>query len=79
MIIHPTTMQQHVRFSISKRGDKKGKPIAQDCSCHSDNAGLAHMSCIIQYATQKCKEAMLLDLDGLVAPWGKCPNYLLCM
>jgi hypothetical protein len=54
--------------------DEAGKPLVRDCSCRGDTAGLAHLSCIIEYAKQKSKQAVYSDLAGFAMPWDKCNN-----
>jgi hypothetical protein len=45
--------------------DEAGKPLVRDCSCRGDTAGFAHLSCIIEYADQKSKQAADADLGAL--------------
>jgi hypothetical protein len=52
--------------------DEAGKPLVRDCSCRGDTAGFAHLSCIIDYAEQKSKQAA--DLGAFSTPWDKCNN-----
>ena len=54
--------------------DEEGKPLVRDCSCRGDTAGFAHLSCIIEYAEQKCKQAADSDLPGFYTPWHDCNN-----
>jgi hypothetical protein len=54
--------------------DEAGKPLVHDCSCRSDTAGFAHLSCIIKYAEQKSEQAADSDLTGFSTPWKKCNN-----
>jgi hypothetical protein len=49
--------------------DDEGGPLVRDCSCRGDNAGFAHLSCIIQYAEQKSKQAKERDLNEFKEPW----------
>jgi hypothetical protein len=49
--------------------DDEGGPLVRDCSCRGDNAGFAHLSCIIQYAEQKSKQAKETDLGEFKEPW----------
>ena len=35
--------------------DENGKPIVRDCSCHGEDAGFAHLSCLIKYAETKSR------------------------
>ena len=46
----------------------------RDCSCRGDTAGFAHLSCIIEYAEQKSKQAADSDLAGFAMPWEECNN-----
>ncbi len=48
--------------------DEAGKPLVRDCSCRGDTAGFAHLSCIIEYAEQKSKQAADSDLDAFAMP-----------
>ena len=54
--------------------DEAGKPLVRDCSCRGDTAGFAHLSCIIEYAEQKSKQAADSDPTGFSTPWAKCNN-----
>jgi hypothetical protein len=54
--------------------DKAGRPLVRDCSCRGDTAGFAHLSCIIEYAEQKSKQAADLDLECFSMPWVKYNN-----
>jgi len=54
--------------------DEAGKPLVRDCSCRGDTAGFAHLSCIIEYAEQKSKQAADSDLDAFAMPWEDCNN-----
>ena len=53
--------------------DEAGKPLVRDCSCRGDTAGFAHLSCIIEYAEQKSKQAAdrRLGLVGLFYAMGR--------
>jgi hypothetical protein len=53
--------------------DEAGKPLVRDCSCRGDTAGFAHLSCIIEYAEQKSKQAAD-DLAAFSTPWDDCNN-----
>lgn len=53
-----------------------GKPIVRDCACRGQDAGFAHISCIIKYAQKKSEEAT--DSAEFVTPWEKCPNCIQC-
>ncbi len=48
-----------------------GKPVVRDCACRGNDAGFAHMSCIIEYAQKKSEQAETSDEFG--TPWDKCP------
>ena len=61
-------------IGLDERSDKAGKPLVRDCSCRGNTAGFAHLSCIIEYAEQKSKQAADSDLDGFFTPWDKCNN-----
>ena len=52
--------------------DEAGMPLVRDCSCRGDSAGFAHLSCIVQYAKQKCKLAQGTDLSSYLEPWITC-------
>jgi hypothetical protein len=52
--------------------DKKGEPIVRDCACRGDDAGFAHPSCNIKYATKKCEESTNTHVFN--SPWCICPN-----
>lgn len=55
--------------------DDKKKQLVRDCSCSDDSAGFAHLSCIVEYAKQKSKQAN--DTKKLLTfsqPWKECPN-----
>jgi hypothetical protein len=54
--------------------DEAGKPLVRDCSCRGDTAGFAHLSCIIEYAEQKSKQAADTDLAPFSTPWYDCNN-----
>ena len=54
--------------------DKAGRPLVRDCSCRGDTAGFAHLSCIIEYAEQKSKQAADSDPEDFATPWGTCNN-----
>ena len=54
--------------------DEAGKPLVRDCSCRGDTAGFAHLSCIIEYAEQKSKQAADSDLKAFATPWEECNN-----
>lgn len=53
--------------------DAKGRPIVRDCSCHGDNTGFAHISCLVKYAERKSNE--IIDKGEYPRePWQKCPH-----
>lgn len=56
--------------------DDTGKPLVRDCACRGDDAGFAHLSCIIKYAQKKSEQA--IRPEEFVAPWETCPNCLQC-
>ena len=51
-----------------------GEPLVRNCSCRGDSAGFAHMSCMVKYAEQKCKQAAAKP--SFPAPWGPCPDLM---
>ena len=53
--------------------DGGGKPILRDCSCRGDDAGFAHLSCLVKYAQTKFIEALATGKD-IDEPWQKCPQ-----
>lgn len=52
--------------------DKSGKHLVRDCSCRGDQ-GLAHLSCLLEYAKQKCLDS---DPTNFTAPYETCPFCL---
>jgi hypothetical protein len=55
--------------------DDTGKPIVRDCACRGNDAGFAHMSCIIAYAEKKCAQVSIdSQVFEFTAPWEICPN-----
>ena len=59
--------------------DEEGKPLVRDCSCRGDDAGFAHLSCIVKYAEQRSQQGTdkydALDIMfDFVDPWHKCNN-----
>jgi hypothetical protein len=52
--------------------DQYGKPPVRDCSCRGDDAGFAHVSCVVDYARRKSSEAE--NPDDFIAPWMVCEN-----
>jgi hypothetical protein len=61
-------------FCFGEEEDEEGKPLVRDCSCRGDSAGFAHLSCLAQYAEQKCKQVVDRDLDAFSTPWVICNN-----
>jgi hypothetical protein len=59
---------------MDEGADEAGKPLVRDCSCRGDTAGFAHLSCIIEYAEQKSKQAADSDMAGFSMPWEECNN-----
>ena len=54
--------------------DDEGKPIVRDCSCRGDDAGFAHLSCLIKYARNRTSELIEIGEGDSFGPWKKCPN-----
>ncbi|KAL9187146.1 hypothetical protein ACHAXT_010866 [Thalassiosira profunda] len=60
--------------------DDGGKPIVRDCSCRGDDAGFAHLSCLVKYAGGKTRDVMDTIQPGLPPnqdpnePWQICPH-----
>jgi hypothetical protein len=52
--------------------DQYGKPPVRDCSCRGDDAGFAHISCIVDYARRKSIEAD--DWLEFGKPWIVCEH-----
>src|SRR6056300_910124 len=55
--------------------DESGQPLRRDCSCRGEHAGFAHLSCTINYAKQKSKnaaETYEFRTNVFVEPWEKC-------
>jgi hypothetical protein len=61
-------------FCLGEEEDDEGMPLVRDCSCRGDSAGYAHLSCLAQYAAQKCKAAGDRDFDAFSTPWVICNN-----
>jgi hypothetical protein len=61
-------------FCLGEEADEVGKPLVRDCSCRGDSAGFAHLSCLVTYAEQKCKQADDRDIGAFAMPWEKCNN-----
>jgi hypothetical protein len=52
--------------------DRHGKPPVRDCSCRGDDAGFAHVSCVVEYARRKSSEA---DYPAdFIDPWNRCEH-----
>jgi hypothetical protein len=79
-ILHFETMMAAVPdgascyICLDEGPDEEGKPLVRDCSCRGDTAGFAHLSCIVEYAEQKCKQVVDSDLTAFSTPWAKCNN-----
>ena len=57
--------------------DDEDRPLVRDCSCRGDDAGFAHLSCIIKYAEHKSKQSAYNDkskINTFSNAWVKCPN-----
>jgi hypothetical protein len=55
--------------------DEAGKPTIRDCSCRGSDAGFAHISCIVEYATRKSSENRnYTSIPEFRVPWTECPN-----
>ncbi|KAL7545630.1 hypothetical protein ACHAWF_008983 [Thalassiosira exigua] len=61
--------------------DDEGKPIVRDCSCRGQDAGFAHLSCLVRYARTKTGELLENGENGaFLSPckcldaWQKCPQ-----
>jgi hypothetical protein len=57
--------------------DQYGKPPVRDYSCRGDDAGFAHVSCIVDYARRKSSKASNqddFDPDDFIVPWNACEN-----
>ena len=57
-------------FCLDEGPDETGKPVVRDCSCRGNDAGYAHLSCMIKYAEQKSKS--LVGKHDFQEPWYKC-------
>lgn len=54
--------------------DDQGKPIVRDCSCRGNNAGFAHLSCLVDYARMKSAEVERGEgVFAIESPWETCP------
>ena len=60
---------------LDEEPDDEGRPIVRDCSCRGASAGFAHLSCLVQYAEQKCGMANGRRVDPhWLDPFAICPN-----
>ncbi|KAL3788436.1 hypothetical protein ACHAWO_007391, partial [Cyclotella atomus] len=41
---------------LDDEADQFCKPLVRDCSCRGDDAGFAHLSCLVEYARRKSSE-----------------------
>jgi len=61
-------------FCLDEEDDEMGKPVVRDCSCRGNDAGYAHLSCMIKYAEQKSTSAV--NVNGKISdfgePWYEC-------
>lgn len=53
--------------------DDEGMPLVRDCACRN-NAGFAHLSCLIKYDEQKSKDAAEMDMTAFGWSWFVCTN-----
>ena len=61
---------------LDGEADDTGKPIVRDCACRGNDAGFAHMPCIIKYAQKQSEQASIEGIENFFSPWGTCPNCL---
>ncbi|KAL9187549.1 hypothetical protein ACHAXT_001652 [Thalassiosira profunda] len=55
--------------------DDAGQPLVRDCSCRGVSAGFAHLSCLVEYAEQKCDGNVVSTIDpSWTEPFKVCPN-----
>ena len=54
--------------------DEEGQHLVRNCSCRGNDAGYAHLSCLVKYAEQKCKQACERDMAAFSVPWKICTN-----
>ena len=54
--------------------DGEGKPIVRDCSCRGDDAGFAHLSCLVKYAKGKTREIIQKGEARFTVAWDTCPH-----
>ncbi|KAL9187557.1 hypothetical protein ACHAXT_001660 [Thalassiosira profunda] len=62
---------------LDEEPDDAGQPLVRDCSCRGTSAGFAHLSCLIQYAEQKCamEDQNQYKVDPFwMLPFMDCPN-----
>jgi hypothetical protein len=59
-------------FCLDEGPDEMGKPVVRDCSCRGNDAGYAHLSCMIKYAEQK--STSLVGRPDFGEPWWLCLN-----
>ena len=57
-------------FCLDEGPDETGKPVVRACSCRGNDAGFAHLSCMIKYAEQK--STSLVGKSDFVLPWYEC-------
>jgi hypothetical protein len=57
---------------LDNEADQHGKPPVRDCSCRGDDAGFAHVSCIVEYARRKSIEGA--GPSDFINLWGKCEH-----
>lgn len=64
---------------------KEGKLPVRDCACRGDDAGYAHMSCLVEYAINKneqdeqqnmIKHGCFVDAYELMKPWVCCQQCI---
>jgi hypothetical protein len=56
-------------FCLDEGPDETGKPVVRACSCRGNDAGFAHLSCMIKYAEQKSKSMVGMNFG---VPWYEC-------
>jgi hypothetical protein len=69
----PTITMASCWICLDDEADQYGKSPVRDCSCKGDDAGFAHVSCIVEYARRKSSE-VFEKIDDFVAPWTYCPT-----
>ena len=59
-------------------GGESGERLRRDCSCRGDDAGFAHLSCLVDYATHETENWHgNWDRDGILKfrrAWEECPH-----